>query len=168
MKSEPWVSPTGCVWKHDTLCRPTLALRRRPPGLERNTGCRRAGHWRVSCGAPALMKTYKREVQGNNACHRYFSTWKGTAGCQQSPCHAQSSQSTPASSIMSRRITWHRSVSASCIMVRMLLRQVVEYASSISSSSWAVSCSFSIVLPLSVSRFFPVRFQRPADRHATT
>ena len=42
-KSEPWVSPTGCVWKHDTLCRPTLALRRRPPGLERNVGYRRAG-----------------------------------------------------------------------------------------------------------------------------
>ncbi|WP_228683766.1 hypothetical protein [Phocaeicola vulgatus] len=38
VKSEPWVSLTGCVWKHDTLCRPTLALRRRPPGLERNTG----------------------------------------------------------------------------------------------------------------------------------
>ena len=34
VKSEPWVSPTGCVWKHDTLCRPTLALRRRSPGLD--------------------------------------------------------------------------------------------------------------------------------------
>lgn len=35
----------------------------------------------VSCGPPALMKTYKRKVQGNNACRRCFSTWKGTAGC---------------------------------------------------------------------------------------
>ncbi|WP_289221860.1 hypothetical protein [Xylanibacter rodentium] len=48
MKSEPWVSPTGCVWKHDTLCRPTLALCRRPLGLERNAGCQRDWQRRMS------------------------------------------------------------------------------------------------------------------------
>lgn len=60
VKSEPWVSLTGCVWKHDTLCRPTLALRRRPPGLERNTGCRRAGH----CGCPAVRRCQCKLIKG--------------------------------------------------------------------------------------------------------
>ncbi len=110
----------------------------------------------------------KEKFKGNNACRRCFSTWKRDCRMSAAPCLVQSSQSTPASFIMSRRITRHRSVSASCIIVRMLLRSVVEYASSISSSSLTVNFSFSIVLPLSVSRFFPVRLHQPAVRHATT
>lgn len=47
-KSELWVSQTGCVWKHDTLCRSTLALRRRPTRLERNAGWWRFWQHRVS------------------------------------------------------------------------------------------------------------------------
>ncbi|MFS2832984.1 hypothetical protein [Bacteroides uniformis] len=122
VKSEPWVSQTGCVWKHDTLCRPTLALRRRSPGLERDTGCRRAG----LCGCPAVRRRRCKLIKGwgkgvTTSAINGFLAGEGTAGGQQSPCHAQSSQSTPASFIMLRRIMRHRSVPASCIMVRMLL-----------------------------------------------
>lgn len=60
-KSEPWVSPTGCVWKHDTLCRHTLSLRRRPPGLERNAGCRRDWRHRVSLRTAGVDGKYKRK-----------------------------------------------------------------------------------------------------------
>ena len=76
-KSELWVSPTGCVWKHDTLCRPTLALSRRPPGLERNAGRRRAWQHRVSLWPAGVAKTYKRLVQGHHVCYKWISHGKG-------------------------------------------------------------------------------------------
>ena len=78
MKNEPWVSPTDCVWKHDTLCRPTLALRRRSPGLERNAGCRRAWQHRVSLWPAGVAKTDKRLVQvQHHVCYKWVFTEKG-------------------------------------------------------------------------------------------